>query len=104
MLKHILLLTLSTSTLLSNICTIDITKTTLDLQCEDASFFSLLMSTLGVCIADAICMSVCILKLELGNERKYTDSGAKRLYYHNAGHWYDSPSWLGLEVVPFKTW
>ena len=37
MLKHILLLILSTLTLLSNICTLDITKTTLNLECEDES-------------------------------------------------------------------
>jgi len=36
-LKHILLLILSTLTLLSNICTLDITKTTLNLECEDES-------------------------------------------------------------------
>jgi len=32
---------------------------------------------------------------------KYTDSSTERLYYHNAGHWYDSPAWLGLSVVSF---
>lgn len=29
----------------------------------------------------------------------YTDSYAWQLYYHDAGHWYDSPAWLGLQVV-----
>jgi len=41
-LKHILLLTLSTLTLLSNICTLDIAKTTANLQCEDESLNLLL--------------------------------------------------------------
>jgi len=41
-LKHILLLTVSTLTLLSNICTLDIPKTTANLQCEDESLNLLL--------------------------------------------------------------
>jgi len=32
----------------------------------------------------------------------YTDSYAVQLYYHDAGHWYDSPLWLATSVENFS--
>jgi len=32
----------------------------------------------------------------------YDDKGAYELYYHDAGHWYDSPLWLATSTESFS--